>query len=303
MKTANKAYRRERVSFKDYLFAMAGIKLPWFFLALALLATVGSTFATMNIATFNGAVIDEMGNVPTENVLSYACSYLLIAIASAATLVLSAIASEKINLGLRSRLWRKIIYTRQSCYDMDGGESLVSRVTADCDFASKLLATLISMVGIAIGMGIYIARINTVSEYEAYVREQKTLETLFNINYYMMESILGDYPVESFDEDDIRILGELEADNFKKLFLEKEGIDLTKEVPQGWRDQGVNSLDEFIAARREWYKVKITQCLIYLNILNVPCEGKNDPLDHYEVLSELQMKAIELIKKELERRN
>ena len=145
--------------------------------------------------------------------------------------------------------------------------------------------------------------INTVEEYEAYIREQKTLETLFNVGYYVMEDILGDYKVEDFDEDDIRILGELEADNFKKLFLEKEGIDLEKEVPQGWRDQGVNSLEEFIKARYDWYKVKITQCLIYLNILDLPCEGRTDPTDHYEVLSELQMKVIELIKEELERRN
>ena len=145
--------------------------------------------------------------------------------------------------------------------------------------------------------------IETVEEYEAYIREQKTLETLFNVGYFVMEDILRDYKVEEFDEDDIRILGELEADNFKKLFLEKEGIDLTKEVPQGWRDQGVNSLEEFIAARYDWYKVKITQCLIYLNILDLPCEGKTDPTDHYEVLSELQMKVIELIKEELERRN
>ena len=145
--------------------------------------------------------------------------------------------------------------------------------------------------------------IETVKEYEAYIREQKTLETLFNVGYYVMEDILRDYKVEEFDEDDIRILGELEADNFKKLFLEKEGIDLTKEVPQGWRDQGVNSLEDFIAARYDWYKVKITQCLIYLNILDLPCEGKTDPTDHYEVLSELQMKVIELIKEELERRN
>ena len=163
MKAEKKAYRTEKVSFKDYVFAMAGIKLPWFFLALSLAATIASTFATMNIATFNGAVVDELGNVPTEKIVSYAGNYLVIAVTSALTLVLAAIASEKINLGLRSRLWKKIIYTRQSCYDMDGGESLVSRVTTDCDFASKLLATIISMLGIAVGMGIYIARMLKIS--------------------------------------------------------------------------------------------------------------------------------------------
>ena len=145
--------------------------------------------------------------------------------------------------------------------------------------------------------------IETVAAYEAHIREQKTLETLANINYYVMEEILKDYPVEQFDEDDIRILGELEAASFQKLFLEKEGIDLTKEVPADWSERGLDSLEKFIAARREWYKVKITQCLIFLNILGLPCEGKTDPLDHYEVLSELQMKVFDRIKEELERRN
>ena len=145
--------------------------------------------------------------------------------------------------------------------------------------------------------------IETVAAYEAHIREQKTLETLANVNYYVMEEILKDYPVEQFDEDDIRILGELEAASFQKLFLEKEGIDLTKEVPADWSERGLDSLEKFIAARREWYKVKITQCLIFLNILGLPCEGKTDPLDHYEVLSELQMKVFDRIKEELERRN
>ena len=55
--------------------------------------------------------------------------------------------------------------------------------------------------------------------------------------------------------------------------------------------------------RRDWYKIKIAQCLIYLNILGLPAEGKTDPLDHYEVLSELQEKMFERIREELERRN
>ena len=64
----------------------------------------------------------------------------------------------------------------------------------------------------------------------------------------------------------------------------------------------VHSLDDFIALRREWYQMKIRQGLIYLNILALPCEGKTDPLDHYEVLSELQMKMFDKIRMELERR-
>ena len=144
----------------------------------------------------------------------------------------------------------------------------------------------------------------TVAAYRDYIRKTKTEEALANINYYTMEKILADYPISDYDEEDLRILGELEAEKFKALFLEKEGIDLTKQVPREWEeDMNVHSLAEFIAMRRDWYKMKIQQCLIFLNILELPCRGKTDPLDHYEVLSELQLKMFEMIRKELERRN
>ena len=70
----------------------------------------------------------------------------------------SGYASEKINLGIRTKLWRKIMFVRQSNYDIDGGETLVSRVTTDCDFASKLLVTVVALLGLAVSVGIYVVR-------------------------------------------------------------------------------------------------------------------------------------------------
>lgn len=145
--------------------------------------------------------------------------------------------------------------------------------------------------------------IHTVAEYKAYIKEQKITEVLSTVNYYVMTDIMQDYPITEFAESDLERLGELEADTFCKLFQEQEGIDLRKEVPASWQeDMGVHSLEEFIQARREWYQSKIQQCLILLNILGLPCEGKTDPLDHYEVLSELQDQMFQKIKAELERR-
>lgn len=84
------------------------------------------------------------------------------------------------------------------------------------------------------------------------------------------------------------ILGELEAEMFIRLFKEQDGIDLHTQVPKEWEeDMNVHSLEEFIALRHDWYQMKIHQCLLYLNLLELPCEGKTDPLDHYEVLAEL----------------
>lgn len=145
--------------------------------------------------------------------------------------------------------------------------------------------------------------IKTVAEYEAYIKQEKTMEVLATINYYVVEKILADYADIAYEDEDLRILGELERAYFIKIFQDQEGIDLREEIPESWEKEGIHSLDDFIAARRDWYKIKIQQCLIFLNILGLPCEGKTDPLDHYEVLSELQLKMFDLLKEALERRN
>lgn len=145
--------------------------------------------------------------------------------------------------------------------------------------------------------------IHTVADYVAFIHEQKTMEALSMINYYTVEKILADYPIKAYSEEDIRVLGELERAYFIELFQKEEGYDLREQVPDSWQEGGIHSLDEFIEKRHEWYQIKIHQCLVFLNILGLPCEGKTDPLDHYEVLSELQMKIFDLIKKELIRRN
>ena len=146
--------------------------------------------------------------------------------------------------------------------------------------------------------------LTTVADYVKYIRETKTNEILGHVNYYTISKVIEDYPIEQYDEEDIRILGELEKESFIKIFLEKDGIDLTKEVPKDWEEgMHVHSIDEFIAMRRDWYKMKIQQSLIFLNILGLKPEGKTDPCDHYEVMMELQVKIFDKIREELERRN
>lgn len=146
--------------------------------------------------------------------------------------------------------------------------------------------------------------IRTYAEYEAFICEGKTLEAVGNINYYMMEMLIKDYPLAEYSEEDVQVLGDLEREMFHKLFLDEKGVDLyqmpKEEMQEMWQ---CDSFDDFIAMRHEWYKMKIHQCLIYLNLLGLPCEGKTDPLDHYEVLSELTEMMFDKIKAELARRN
>lgn len=147
--------------------------------------------------------------------------------------------------------------------------------------------------------------ITTVAEYEAFITEDKVMSVLAEINYYTMTPLLEDYPLTDFEESDIVVLGKLERDMFRDLFLKESGIDVDTATPEQMKELlNVNTMDEFIALRREWYQMKIHQCYTYLNILGLPCEGKTDPLDHYEVLSELQMMMFDKIKNMLaERRN
>lgn len=142
--------------------------------------------------------------------------------------------------------------------------------------------------------------ITTVDGYIKFIIEQKLDSQVSTVNYYIMEAILKDYPMTEYDESDIQRLGELEKECFIRLFMEKDGFDLSKDVPKSWKeDMGINTVDEFIEKRHDWYQMKIHQCLIYQNLLGVPDAGKTDPLDHYEVLSELMQMMFDKIKAKL----
>lgn len=135
----------------------------------------------------------------------------------------------------------------------------------------------------------------TVKDYVAYVVNEQTMSALATVNYYIMEAMIKDYPMENYDEEDIRILGELEREALKEPLSEEDGKKLSPEAAR-------EKMDNFIKERYEWYKMKIQQCLIYLNVLGLPCEGATDPVDHYEVLSELTQKMFDKIKEEFARR-
>ena len=158
MKRNTKTYRAEKSGIGEYIQVHQGIKIPWILLIIAFLFTLGSTYAGMHISFFTGDMVDARGNVPTEALVTYALSYLGIGIFSGLSSLFKDYASQKINLGIRTKLWRKIMYVRQSNYDVDGGETLVSRVTTDCDFASMLVVTIVSTLGVAVSIGIYLTR-------------------------------------------------------------------------------------------------------------------------------------------------
>lgn len=158
MKEQKDSFVLEKSSVRDNLWALKGTRIPVLPLLLIFAMAMLSAYASMNISLFTGSMVDANGDVPTRQLVSFAITYLLVGAAAAGTVIFSAFASEKINLGLRVKLWRKIMYTKLSCYDKDSGESLVSRVTSDCDFASKLITTVVQMLATCVTLGLYIER-------------------------------------------------------------------------------------------------------------------------------------------------
>ena len=149
----------EKVSLRQCLKIFKGMKLPWFLMALTLALSLIGSFLTLNMAEFSGEVVDASGNVPVTEMVIYVSSALIVALFAGLAQLFMSYAGEKINLNLRKKLWRKIIVTKQSVYDADGGESLVSRVSQDCDFAIKFFTTSIAIIGLIATTTIYVVKL------------------------------------------------------------------------------------------------------------------------------------------------
>ncbi|GEM_PF-3495382 len=131
------------------------IRLPWAILIISVALSIGNYFVTLRVAELTSDVVDKSGNIVSGDLMAYILSALAMVLCTGGTFLLSGVAAEKINLSLRKKLWNKMMHLRRTSYEADQGESLVSRITVDCDFASTLFTTAIEMLSGALGIGIY----------------------------------------------------------------------------------------------------------------------------------------------------
>lgn len=148
-----KKQNKNKVSLIKCMSIFDGLKMPWGLLLVGLIFTVFSSWAALTTVTFSGNAVDASGEVPTAELISYVAATFI----SLAFMITGGVATNfayvKIRYLLRNRLWHKIMVTKQKVYDINGGETLISRITADAEFSSKffeigfgLLSTLISVV-------------------------------------------------------------------------------------------------------------------------------------------------------------
>ena len=159
MKTNKTAAKEKKVSLIKCLSVFDNVKLPWPMLITAFLFTIFSAWMTLTTVTFSGNAVDASGEIPTDELFKYlfaTVSSLLLMVVSG---IAGSLANARIQYLVRNKLWHKIMVTKQKNFDRDGGESLVSRVTSDCEYASKFFETLFKLTNVLIGSAMYIMQL------------------------------------------------------------------------------------------------------------------------------------------------
>lgn len=148
--------RAEKVSLRECLKIFNGIHLPWTQMILGLVLALLGSYAVLQVSDFSGNAVDASGVIPMDKMVVYILTSVAVVLCNTGRYMFAGIAGEKINYALRQKLWHKILVTKQSYFDADGGESLVSRVTTDCDYASKFYSTVVNVVSLVISTAMYL---------------------------------------------------------------------------------------------------------------------------------------------------
>lgn len=122
---------------KRYAGIFRGVSIPWLLLlAVAGISIVQSTLS-VRTATLTASIIDSSQNaIKVDELVRYALYVLILGVTSMAYTYINGLSCEKIRLGVRKRLWKKLMVLPMSSYDQENGNEFVSRVTADVDATS-----------------------------------------------------------------------------------------------------------------------------------------------------------------------
>lgn len=190
MKTKQKSERN--VSLLRLVRAMRHVKLPWklvlIYIAVSLVTPLASIFA----ANAMGDLIDASGKVANVVLFSLVGLYVFYGVTSPLSSLISGVGEEQINLSLRGLLWKKLMRIPQHYYDQDGGETLVSRVTTDCDYAGSLLMEVLGLVSLIYSSVTYVVSLfSTNTQLALFTMIMVPLSILVGVAYSKCSYIVG----------------------------------------------------------------------------------------------------------------
>lgn len=141
--------------FDTFRTVLSGVKIPWILVLISTAASFLSANAMVSTAVITAQVVDSSGNVQTADLVRYIAVLLAGSVLAVGGTFCNNVMSEKINLGVRAKLWKKMLHLPLSYYDRESGESLVSRITIDCNRASAFIGVIV--MTISSGYGLYLA--------------------------------------------------------------------------------------------------------------------------------------------------
>ena len=118
--------------FRQYVGIFHGIRIPWIMLLLVLLTSMVESQLFVRQTTLTADIIDG-----TQQAIDYAklVKFVLVtagkAVISILVILLGGWVYQRINLGVRNKLWSKLMRLPTRYYDGESGDALVSRVTTD----------------------------------------------------------------------------------------------------------------------------------------------------------------------------
>lgn len=228
-KQKNVAAKAEKVSLRECLKIYDGIRMPWTQMILGLVLALLGSYAVLQVSDFSGNAVDASGVIPMDKMVVYILTSIAVVLCNTGRYMFAGVAGEKINYALRQKLWHKILVTKQSHYDKDGGESLASRVTTDCDYASRFYSTVVNIVSLVISTAMYLVALYQINVQMAnYVLLFIPVSILLGAGYTVLRFLVA-YKVQSKLAASTAYL----AERTKDLALIKTNNAQKKEIAEG----------------------------------------------------------------------
>ena len=130
-----------------YFSVLRGVKLPWLVILCSFAFSAATMTTELQVATLTANIIDTSQKAINGQVLlSYIGTVAVSAVFTILGNYFTRRMEESVTLGVRTKLWQKIMHLPARYYDEDNGDGLVTRVTSDASAPADLFSVVVSFV-------------------------------------------------------------------------------------------------------------------------------------------------------------
>ena len=134
-------------SIRRYVNIFKGVRIPWLLLVVVFVLSIIQSYTELMWISLRADVIDTSQNaIALDKLVQFLTALVGSACVSVAATYFGNLAYEKINRGVRVKLWNKVMHLPTRYYDGESGDSLVSRVTTDASQSYLYVSVAINLI-------------------------------------------------------------------------------------------------------------------------------------------------------------